>query len=223
MGGTEADQRQSGDEHAFIAEIVHHLSQPLTALQCSLELSLFRDQTIDELRGSVEAALQNAECLRQRLRLLRELNQADDPGDLSQPTDLPGLLRDLREELLPLFESAGQKFQLQVDRGPLPVRGNKAKLMRALFYFLEYLFRYSARGTTLAVRVCPGKGGQAEISITASSCLPLGSAVENESGPQCSCEIEIARRSFRALGGNFAEVSSASAQSVWTATLPLAG
>ena len=162
------------------SEIVHNLSQPLTALQCSLELSLFRDQTVNELRASVEAALENAECLRQRLRMLRELDQADDPGDLSLPIELNGLLRELREELLPLFESAGQQFELHLECGTLPVLGNQTKLMRALFYFLEYLFRYSAKEATLSLGVCPTRQRQAEISIATSSCLPVGSAVENE-------------------------------------------
>jgi signal transduction histidine kinase len=222
MGGTSVAAGEIEVQHSFLSEIVHNLSQPLTALQCSLELSLFRDQTVNELRASVEAALENAECLRQRLRMLRELNQADDPGDLSLPIELNGLLRELREELLPLFESAGQQFELHLECGTLPVLGNQTKLMRALFYFLEYLFRYSAKEATLSLGVCPTRQRQAEISIATSSCLPVGSAVENEPGSQCSCEIEIARRSFRAAGGDFALISSASGQSLWKATLPLA-
>lgn len=222
IGGNPAEARESDVQHSFVSEIVHNLSQPLTALQCSLELALFRDQTIDELRSSVESALQNAECLRQRLLLLRELNQANDPGDLSRPTELNGLLRELQEELLPLFESAGQELELHLQDGTLQVRGNKTKLTRALFYFLEYLFRYSAKGATLGLRVRPTNERQVEISIATSSCLPVGPGVENESRPQCSCEIEIASRSFRAAGGDFMLVSSASGQSIWGATLPLA-
>ena len=57
IGGAEADAQRV--QHSFVSEVFHNLSQPLTALQCSLELSLFRDQTIDELRTSVETALQN--------------------------------------------------------------------------------------------------------------------------------------------------------------------
>lgn len=222
IAGAPVEARATEAQPSFISEIVHHLSQPLTALQCSLELSLFRDQTVDELRASLESALQNAECLRQRLLLLRELDQADEPGDLSRPTDLNGLLRELREELLPLFESAGQELELQMEGGTLAVRGNKTRLMRALFYFLEYLFRYSAKGATLSLRVRPTRQRQAEIGIATSSCLPVGPAVANASGPQCACEIEIARRSFRAAGGDFALVSSVSERSLWQATLPLA-
>ncbi len=125
MAVSEADERAMERQRSFVSEVFHNLSQPLTALHCSLELSLFRDQTADELRAGIATALENAACLRQRLLLLRELNQASEPGDLSLPTDLNELLRDLREELLPLFESAGQQFDLHLEAGQLQVGGNQ--------------------------------------------------------------------------------------------------
>jgi len=219
MAVSEADERAIERQRSFVSEVFHNLSQPLTALHCSLELSLFRDQTADELRAGIATALENAACLRQRLLLLRELNQAGDPGDLSLPTDLNELLRDLREELLPLFESAGQQFELHLEAGELQVCGNRTKLMRALFYFLEYLFRYSAPGARLELRARAAEERQAEISIATCSCLPVGPSAENESY-QRSCEIEIARCSFEAAGGEFGLLASGSGPSVWRATLP---
>jgi signal transduction histidine kinase len=220
MGGAEADTQAA--QRSFVSEVFHNLSQPLTALQCSLELSLFRDQTMAELRASVETALQNAECLRQRLRLLRELSEANDPGDFSQALDLNALLRELQEELLPLCESASQKFELQFECDAIRVRGNKTKLMRGLFYLLEYLLRYSAPGSMLGLQVRSADPGQAEITIATSSCLPIGPSAENQAAAPQPCEIEIARRSFQAVGGDFLLVSSEASRSVWQAILPIA-
>ena len=62
----------------FASSVFHDLSQPLTALHCSLELALLQDQTIEEFRASVEGALRAADRLRQQLLLLRELHDADD-------------------------------------------------------------------------------------------------------------------------------------------------
>ena len=76
-----------------------------------------RDQTIEEFRASVEAALHNAERLRQRLLLLRELSDAEDPGDTSTPLALDQLLQQLREDMLPLFESAGRVLRAEVRIG----------------------------------------------------------------------------------------------------------
>ncbi len=80
----------------LVSEVFHNLSQPLTALHCELELALRRDRTVEELRSSIQAALEDAARLRQRLLLVRALSDAADPGDLSQPTELCELFRHMR-------------------------------------------------------------------------------------------------------------------------------
>ena len=122
-------QNQPGDasgQSSFVSEVFHKLSQPLTALQCSLELCLERDKSPQEFRASVGAALENVERLRQRLLLLRELNDADDPGDISKPVQLQELLQELQQDFLPVCESVGGYFTVSCE--PLRVRGNGAKL-----------------------------------------------------------------------------------------------
>lgn len=207
-------------ERALISEVFHNLSQPLTALQCSLELSLLRDESAEDLRKSVESALENAESLRQRLLLVRALNDADDPGDI-QAIVLPEMLRELQQEMLPLFESAGQKFDLAIDSDDVTVRADRAKTMRALFYFLEYLLRYSSPGDRLRMKLSSA-GGEARMLITTRSALPLSPGSDKDFGCQQACEVEIARRTFRAAGGDLLLVSSGGDSSVWAATLLLA-
>jgi len=206
---------------ALVSEVFHNLSQPLTALHCELELALLRDHTVEELRGSVQSALEDAERLRQRLLLVRALSDASDPGDLSQPTDLCELFRQLHEDMLPLFRSAGQKFELELECGVVLVRANQARLTRALFAFLEYLFRHSAEGAVLTIRV-QVLAGQAEIRISASTCLPVAPSADGTVAMPYSCEIEMARRSLHAVDGEFTLVSAGDDESVWRATLPLA-
>ncbi len=205
----------------LVREVFHNLSQPLTALHCELELALRRDRTVEELRASVQTALEDAERLRQRLLLVRALSDASDPGDLSQPTELCELFRQLHEDMLPLFRSAGQKFELELECGVVRVRANQARLTRALFAFLEYLFRHSAEGAVLTIRV-QVVAGQAEISISAATCLPVAPSVDGTAATPYSCEIEMARRSFRAVDGEFALVSAGVDESVWRARLTLA-
>jgi signal transduction histidine kinase len=205
----------------LVSEVFHNLSQPLTALHCELELALRRDRTVEELRSSIQAALEDAARLRQRLLLVRALSDAADPGDLSQPTELCELFRHMREDMLSLFASAGQKFELELDCGVVRVRANQARLTRALFAFLEYLFRHSAEGSVLTIRV-QVIAGQADIRITAATCLPVAPSVDGSVSIPYSCEIEMARRSFRAVDGEFALVSAGDDQSVWRAALPLA-
>ena len=212
-------EQGAADQRSLVSDVLHKLSQPLTALQCSLELSLVRDQSAEEFRASVEAALQNAERLRQSLLLLRELSDADDPGDTSAPVDLQRLLLELREDFLPVFESAGGRFDLNC--GPVQVRGNRAKLARAFFYLLEYLLR-SSRHRSLNVNVEQTKGRQAEIRMAFFNTVSSEASTNDAFEPLLAGEVEIARRTFRAAGGDLASAESASGQSIWIASLPLA-
>jgi len=212
----EVPKRAATEQRSLVSEVLHKLSQPLTALQCSLELSLVRDQTCEEFRASVEAALQNAGRLRQNLLLLRELSDAEDPGDISAPVALQPLLLGLREDFLPVCESAGGRFDLHCP--PLQVRGNAARLARAFFYLLEYLLR-SARHRSLSVTVKRTQARRAEIKITFSG---ADSPAQDASEPISAGEVEIARRTFRAVGGDLAFAESASRPSAWIVSLPLA-
>jgi His Kinase A (phospho-acceptor) domain len=202
----------------FASNALHDLSQPLTALQCSLELALVRDQTIEEFRASVAAALHNAERLRRRLLLLRELSDAEDPGETSNPLALDQLLQQLREDMLPLFESAGRSFELTCASAQ--VAANEAKLARAFFYLLEFLLRCPSPSRSLVMRGERKDRQQVEISIT--GCLAcVDAAPSNDcSGLEWSGELEIARRAFRAIGGDLIWSASPGLPGMWIVRLP---
>ncbi len=216
-GGCARETKSS--EAAFLSEVFHNLSQPLTALHCTLDLALQRDRTLKQLRASVQSALDDAERLRQRLLLMRALNDAGAPGELLEVTDLSALLRELGDDMSPLFASAGRRFELDIRCQPLLVRADNRRLMRALFAFVEYLFRYLPEGALLSIGLDRGKAGEAEMHIDAASCLPVGPESGNFTAPY-SCETELVRRTFQAAGGRFVLLSCASDRSVWLGTLP---
>jgi len=207
-------------QRRFVSELFHSLSQPLTALHCSLDLALQRESTVEQLRASIQAACESAECLRQRLLLVRAMADATDPGDLSSPTDLNELLRDLCQDMLPLFESAGKRLEVELESGPLPVRGDRTRLMQALFYFLEYLFRHSVPGSAVTIRL-GRQDSRAEITVAAVGCPQLEACEVGAVAP-ASWETEIFRRSFLAAGGEVTPGGTTPDRSVWRATLELA-
>lgn len=207
-------------EKALISEIFHDLSQPVTALQCLLELSLRRDKSIADLRTTIEKALENADRLRRRLVLIRALNAAGDPGDLRQTADLNQMLRDLHADMLPLFVSGERELSLKLCRRPAMIRGEGSRLRQALFCFLEWLFRYSLPNSSTRVSITVTAEQQAEICIEAHASL---SASAHETGPGlCPFEVEMARRTFGAFGGEFLEASTKHGRAIWKGLLPLA-
>ena len=211
-------EQESARQRRFVSEVFHSLSQPLTALHCSLELSLAGDQTVEEFRASVGAAMQNAERLRHRLLLCRELSEADDPGDILLPVPLHRVLQQLREELLPLAESAG--CELELTCAPMQVRGSETRLTRGLFYLLEFLLRIVQENTSLRVRAQQVNDEEVEITIAVGGLQPEALAGEEL---HSHCEIEIAQRTFRAVGGDLAVGIATATPSVWIVRLPLAG
>lgn len=213
-----ANQPEITPHHTFISEIFHHLSQPLTALHCSLELALDRDITAEQLRASLQTALESIECFRQRFVLVRALAHANEAGDLSQPTDLVELFTDLRNDMVPLFETAGVRLELQARSQQILARGNRPRLLQSTFCFLEHLLRYTRQGGTIAIGLSEaGKG--ALVTIRGDSALP--EPQEELDRTPYSCEIEMVRRSYHAAGGDFVLVSHDSASSVWRGTLNL--
>jgi signal transduction histidine kinase len=205
---------------ALISELFHNLSQPLTALHCILDLALQRDRSLEQLRASVQTALDSAECLRQRLLLIRLLNDAGTVPESSALIDLGELLEELAGDMAPLFASAEREFRLDIRGRPLPVRADKARVVQALFAFTEYLFRYLPKGERVSFSV-DRKECQVELCIDAASCLPVGPQ-EGERKAPYSCEAELLHRTFVASGGDFAFDQGDAARSVWTGTLPLA-
>ena len=206
-------------EAAFISEIFHSLSQPLTAIHCTLELALDRDKTFEQLRKSLESALESTERLRQRLLLLRALNDASLPCQTSEAIDLGALFSELADEAAPLFESTGRTLHLEVQPVPLHVLADKARLLRGLFVFLEYLLHYLPESGMVSLELSVHRY-QAQLRIEATSCLPVAPGSEPSAEPH-SCEIELARRTFMAAGGRFTFAGGDSARSIWLGELPL--
>ena len=213
-----ASQHEATLRHSFISEVFHNLSQPLTALHCSLELALDRDTSLEQLRASVQTALESAERLRQRLMLVRAISEATDPGDLSQPTNLIELLEDLRDDMLPVFASAGVNLEVQTGKASVWVRGNRCRLQRAVFCFLEYLLRYADESGTVAICVA-ASGSHATMKISCPGFLPVGGSPHCAEPEPYSCELEMARRTFHAAGGEFALATYRPDATVWHATL----
>jgi len=67
----ESSARPFGDER--FAEALHGLSQPLTTLECGLELAIRHDTTLAKVRHRLQTLLEAAQVLHQRFLELRTL------------------------------------------------------------------------------------------------------------------------------------------------------
>ncbi len=131
------ETQESSEEHKLLAHIFHLISQPMTALQCSLEFALNTLEDPRRCQPWIEAALESCERLRCRLSLAREIANAADPGDPAQSVELRSLLEEALSEAEPFFHEAGATPCLQCDE--IEVSGERTRLLRAFLYVLQHL------------------------------------------------------------------------------------
>jgi signal transduction histidine kinase len=83
----------------YLSEAFHSLGQPLTALQCGLELAIAIPRSQKEYERRVGDALQSTSSLREMVAALRELVEAEDSGEDAVELDLGDLFSSLNDSL----------------------------------------------------------------------------------------------------------------------------
>ena len=184
-------------ENGFVAEVLHDLSQPLTALECGLELSLRQDKTVAELRNRMETLLEATQLLRRRMLELRALQDAADAGNMTAPVAIDGLLECLREEFSPVAELA--QIGLEVKCRPARAYGNAERLRNGFFHLLEFLMRRCPGGGSVTLAGRRGSAATMELAFRASSGHG-GCTVASVATPS-DLDWRIAERTFVAAGG----------------------
>lgn len=128
----------------LIPELFHALNQPLTSLQCTIELSLQRPRSAEEYRQTLVRSLQQAEEIARLTCAIRDLLQANDPGSKGQILPFRPILREAVADLQPVAESLQVKLLLD-DQGDGSVWMEPQRLRQVMFSMIEYgLVRSSA-------------------------------------------------------------------------------
>lgn len=101
-----------------LGELLHSLSQPLTGLRCSLELSLdlppelSPEEVAEQQQESVAVALQQTEKVIGMIQLMREYLDAEQPGPEPCSTALAPALRSVIEALSSIAAVRGIQLRL---------------------------------------------------------------------------------------------------------------
>jgi signal transduction histidine kinase len=119
-----------------LGELLHSLSQPLTSLRCSLELSI--DEVAERQQATVSVALQQTEKVIGMIQLMREYLDAEQPGSEAHPVALAPAVRTVVDELSSIAALCGIKLILGgtcTANVPVP----EPRLRLALQYLLSTL------------------------------------------------------------------------------------
>ena len=183
-----ASASESEARQQFVSDVFHTLSQPLTALRCSLELALMQNTDAQTYRAALEDALAHAERLTRCAEFLRLLAEADDPGTPCH-TDLRECVAAAVEEFGPVFEACGAILVMRTN-GRVVVVADPAKVQRALFLALDF---GAAMGRD--VRITVQKPADVEIDYE-----DTGRLRGQSPSQKAEQSLELAQRMLRASG-----------------------
>ena len=148
----------------MLGELLHSLSQPLTSLRCSLELSLdlprelSPDEVAEQQQESVAVALQQTEKVIGMIQLMREYLDAEQPRPEASSTALAPALRSVIEELSSIAAVRGVRLRLVgTCTAALPVPESRLRL--ALQYLIASMIEAQPVGGKVMLLLGEGPAG----------------------------------------------------------------
>jgi signal transduction histidine kinase len=141
-----------------LAHLLHALNQPLTGLQCSLELAVAGPRPNEYYVRALREGLELTGRIRILVEALREVADAQ-PSEAEQfeALLLDPLLRMTVADLLPVAAARGVRLLL-VELPALPVRGDPRSLTTLLFRFLESALSLTREGSELRIVAAVERG-----------------------------------------------------------------
>ena len=143
----------SGQKRSPLAHLLHALNQPLTGLQCALELATLATRTPEQYRQTLHEGLELTERMRVLVEALREVaDMAQDKPEEREALALDQLLVDAVEKLKPFAVERGIGMKLSLGNRPLPTCGIRRRLGPALVRLLDATLARAANTTTVEIK-----------------------------------------------------------------------
>lgn len=122
-------------ERTPLAHLLHALNQPLTGLQCSLELATAGPRPADQYVRTLREGLDLVSRMRALVEAIREIAQ---PSSLEEPVQfrLETLLFDAAAELQPVAGAKNVRIRISANSA-LPVRADRSRLAILFFRLLD--------------------------------------------------------------------------------------
>lgn len=187
-----------------LGHLLHALNQPLTGLQCSLELALSNPKRADQYMQTLRDGLDLTARMRDLVSAIRELvdMHQGERGDAEELL-LGELFKEAVEGLLPVAESRQVSLRLETD-AHLPVREERHRLKILTFRLLESALSLARKGSELQVVLGKVVGNEErEVLLT----LSWSPATSPDHSPFSRPELGllIAQAGWEQLGGRWTQ------------------
>jgi signal transduction histidine kinase len=138
-----------------LAQLLHALNQPVTGLQCSMEVALASPRTPEQYVHGLQEGLELMERMRALVEAIREVADGrEEKNQESESTDLKTLLREVLDDLEPVAEGKSVCITLECSADfSGVVKAGRRKLATAVFRLLESALSLAARGSALRIEM----------------------------------------------------------------------
>jgi hypothetical protein len=154
------------DARGPLAQLLHALNQPLTGLQCSMEVALASPRTVEQYAQGLREGLELTERMRALVEAIREVADVDavTPTDADSALDsetgttvLRSLLDEIVGDLAPVAGSKGVRVTLDdSSTSGLMVKAKRPQLAALMFRLIEAALSLADWGTVLRIEVDRG-------------------------------------------------------------------
>lgn len=154
-----------------LAHLLHALNQPLTGLQCSLELAAAGPRRADQYVQTLRDGLELTARMRDLVEALRELVDLEQSAPRNvEALELRELLRESIEELCPVAAERNVRFDMEIE-GEIAVEADPRQFGILMFRVLEPALSLAAEGGDVRIRAATEAN---QIRVTVSwRCGPL--------------------------------------------------
>lgn len=151
-------------ERSPLEQLLHGLNQPLTGLQCSMEVALASPRTPEQYVHGLREGLELTERMRALVEAIREVAEVEGETNTNkepETIELAALLREVVDELNPVAEVKGVRITLDGSAEFYAwVRAGRRRLSSLAFRMLESVLSAADRGSAMQIEM----SGVAEVA-----------------------------------------------------------
>jgi signal transduction histidine kinase len=199
-----------------MAHLLHALNQPLTGLQCSLELAATGPRRTEQYIQTLREGLELTARMRDLVEAMRELEDVQ-PAErqIAESFLLEELVRDSAADLLPVAEAKSVRVQTRASAS-LAVRADRHQCTKLAFRLLESALSLTNEGSEMQIAV-EGERGLACLAVSWSP----GPPPEHSPFSRPELGLLIAQAGWERAGAEWTQSRTDSEQTC-TIRLPLA-
>jgi signal transduction histidine kinase len=135
-----------------LQQLLHAFNQPLTGLQCSIDVALACPRPVEYHVQWLREGLQLTERMRALVGAIREVADIEDEtNDEPETIELKAILREMVDDLRRVAEARGVAVTLKDSAVSLLVKVGRRRLSTLVFRLVEAVLNLAEQGTTLQI------------------------------------------------------------------------